>query len=73
MHWFDHYATGFGGLGMILFWIVSFVLLFLAIRHVLRDKAPQRGRTALQILEERYASGEIEREDYLQRRSDLER
>lgn len=28
-------------------------------------------KTSLQILDERYARGEIEREDYLQRRQDL--
>jgi putative membrane protein len=30
-----------------------------------------QGRTPLDILEERYARGEIDREDYLQRRKDL--
>jgi putative membrane protein len=30
------------------------------------------GRRALEILEERYARGEIQREEYLQKRRDLE-
>ena len=34
-------------------------------------RAALQGRTPLDILEERYARGEIDREDYLQRRKDL--
>lgn len=37
------------------------------------DRVSERtGRRALEILEERYARGEIQREEYLQKRRDLE-
>lgn len=72
MYGFDHFGMGAGGLGMLLIWLVPLVLLFLLFRHLAGDKKKRRRETALEILEERYARGEIEREEYLQRRADLE-
>lgn len=71
MYGFDHFGMGFGGLGMVLVWAVPFILLVLVIRHFLGDKGARRGKSALDILEARYARGEIDREEYLKRRSDL--
>lgn len=75
MYGIDHFGMGFGGLGMIVVWVVPFILLFLllflAIRYFLGDKGEGRGKSALEILEERYARGEIEREEFLKRRADL--
>ncbi|MCP5279722.1 MAG: SHOCT domain-containing protein [Thiobacillus sp.] len=72
MYGFDHYGMGWGGgLGMILVWVVPLILLFLVIRYFLGDKGEGRSRSALEILEERYARGEVDREEYLKRRADL--
>ena len=69
---------GFGGVFMILFWI----LVILAIAALVRWLAVPGGpsvtgggdrKRALEVLEERYARGEIDREEYLQKREDLER
>lgn len=62
---------GLGGLGMILIWIVPLILLFLLLARLYGRKDVRREKTALDILEERYARGEIEREEYLARRTDL--
>ena len=56
---------------MILIWLVPVVLIALAIRHVVRDRDGKPGRTALDILEGRYARGEIDRDEFLKRRDDL--
>lgn len=72
MYGFDHFGMGLGGFFMILIWVMPLVLLFLAIRYFLGDKEGHRRRNALEILEERYARGEIDREEYLNRRADLE-
>lgn len=68
----------FGGIWMILSWIV-FLLLIIALLKYLFSK-PQGGshpasrpgeKTAIDLLKEAYALGEISREEYLQKRDDL--
>ncbi|MDP2432607.1 MAG: SHOCT domain-containing protein [Pseudomonadota bacterium] len=71
MYGYDHLGMGLGGLGMILVWIVPLLLLVLLFRRYFSDGAAPRDKTALEILEERYARGEIDHEDYQKRRADL--
>jgi putative membrane protein len=66
-----------GGLLMLLFWGGVIALTFFAIRALAR---PERGpdqsayprATPLEILQQRYARGEITREQYTEMRRDLE-
>ncbi len=68
-----------GGLMMLLFWAVVIALAFFAIRAVIRSGGRSSGTTQsinrnqapLDILKERYARGEITREEYMNMRSDL--
>ena len=71
---------GFGWLGMIFVWLVPLVLVFLGIKFLMSDggrgagNAPsgsEQASRALAILEERYARGEINREEFLQKRNDI--
>lgn len=58
------------------FWVALVVLLvWLVVSATRRSQHPPSGvgRRALGILDERYARGEIDREEYLARRADLER
>jgi putative membrane protein len=81
MGW-DHMggAYGFGWVGigmftMILFWIlviVAIVALWRGISRPPQSPAQTPAKTALQLLEERYARGEIGREEFVQKRDDLE-
>ncbi len=84
MYWMHGFGLGglfFGGLLMLLFWVVVIVLAVLAIRAFTRSGA---GRTAgpvtatgpasdqaLEILRERYARGEITQAEYDNMRRDL--
>lgn len=72
MYGFDHFGMGLGGLGMILVWVVPLILLILVVRHFRVDKGKGRSTSALEILDGRYARGEIDREEYVKRRADLE-
>ena len=47
------------------------LLVALVILYGIRDRNEKPERTALDILEARYARGEIEREEFLKRRADL--
>lgn len=71
------WGWGFGWIWMILLWLVPILLVLVAIKYLFGGK----GRTgmggrgdddrALSILEEKYARGEIDRDEFLQKRDDL--
>lgn len=63
----------FGGIGMLLFWGLIIVLFVVLVGSVMR-RAPRDSRsgpTALDILQERYAKGEIDKNEYEERRKTL--
>ncbi len=79
---FDGYGYGgpgfFGmGFGMLLFWGLLVVGLVVLVRWLAgtgsnrRDTDPSPNATALEILAQRYARGEIDRTEYEQKRRDL--
>ena len=72
----------FGGLLMVLFWGALIALAFFAVRAILRSSQNRAGSQAitlsgpgpsraLEILQERYARGEITRAEYEELRRDL--
>jgi putative membrane protein len=61
---------GFGGL-MWLFWILLAVVVVWLVRSVASDTSRNRTKTALEILEERYALGEIDSEEFERKKRDL--
>lgn len=65
---FEHYGMGWG---MILVWLVPILLVALVILYGIRGRNGNPGQTALDILDARYARGEIDRDEFLKRRNDL--
>ena len=71
-------GMGFGGPLMLLFWILLIVGVVLLVRWLVtggtaRPTQPDPPRNgALDLLRERYARGEIERDEFEQKRRDLE-
>jgi len=66
---------GFGGFGMVLIWVLVIVAVVALVTMLVRAGSA-RGRaaapsSALQILEERYARGEIDSVEYERKRQDL--
>lgn len=72
-------GMGWGWLGMILFWLIPILLVLGAIKYLFpgisRLNAGSRDdrNKALEVLEERYARGEMDRETFLKMRDDLKR
>lgn len=67
-------GMGFGMIGMSLFWILLVIALVALVRGMWGSgNPPESGqrRTALDILKERYARGEIERDEFEQKKRDL--
>lgn len=64
---------GFGGGFMWLFWIILIVAVLWAIRVASgkQGASTEKPKTAMEILNERYAKGEIDREEFEQKRKDL--
>lgn len=69
-------GMGMGRIGMAAFWILIIVLIFALVGRMLGfgcdgrpDKRPEK--TPLDIIQERYAAGEIQREEYEQKKRDL--
>ncbi len=60
---------------MLLFWVLVAVGIVVFVKWLVGQLSPgrdARGETALEILQERYARGEIDREEYEQKKRDLE-
>lgn len=71
---------GFGGIFMILFWVVIIVVAVIVVRQLVQGQgsgtaAPreQPPRDPLEILRDRYARGEIGTEEFEERRKVLEK
>jgi putative membrane protein len=73
--WGMHPMWGVWGLGMTLmmlvFWGVVITALVLAIRWMARQTAGPRPDAALEILRQRYARGEIDKNEFEARKRDL--
>ncbi len=73
----DGWWWGFGMLHMVLYWGVVILAIALLVKWLFgrAGGAPsvrQSDKTALDILKERYARGEIQKEEFDQKRRDLE-
>jgi putative membrane protein len=68
-----HEWHGFGGGVMWIFWILLAVVILWAVKTSTGSKtnSADKQKSALDILKERYAKGEIERDEFEQKRRDL--
>ena len=74
-HDMSQWGMGFGWVFMLLFWVLVVVGIAAVIKLLIGT--PRSGdtpppKTARQVLEERYARGEIDREEFEQKKRDLE-
>lgn len=71
---YGFHGWGLGWIFMILLWSVLILGIVALIRWLSSSpSAPPSGKTALDILEERYARGDIEKEEFEQKKRDLTR
>jgi putative membrane protein len=69
------WGMGFGMLFMLLFWVLVILGIAALIRWMTTQSSPGRGtreKSPLNILQERYARGEIDKEEYEQKKRDLQ-
>ena len=65
----DGFGMGGGFLG--LFWITLLVLVVVWVFRAAGSRDRSTQKSALELLQERYARGEIDREEFIQKRKDL--
>jgi putative membrane protein len=68
---FGGWGMGFGWVFMLLFWAAIILAIAALAKWLLGAGGRPSDKTALQILEERYARGEIGREEFEQKKRDL--
>ena len=71
------FGVHFGGFFHLIFWVVCLTLIFALFRTLFANNQRNTAKTgnsssALTTLEERYASGEISQEEFLEKKKDLE-
>jgi putative membrane protein len=72
---YSGWGMGFGMVFMLLFWVLVILGIAALIRWLMTQSSPSRGsrdKSPLEIVQERYARGEINREEYEQKKQDLE-
>ncbi len=70
------YSEGYGwmGIGMWLFWIILIVIILLIVKAVASNNSALTSKqSAIEILKERYARGEIDEEEFTRRKRELEK
>ena len=78
---YEGYGMGWHGLewiGMALFMLIPILLVLAILKYLIggrRARPPEGGKNpdALALLDERYARGEMDRDEYLQKLDDLKR
>lgn len=71
----DGFGMGIGGGFMWLLWLLLLLVVFWYLKSVFsgRDSPGKTQKSALEILQERYARGEIDRDEFEQKKKDLTR
>ena len=73
-HMFGWGGPMFGGIGMLFWWIVLFVIVVIGARFFWRGGSARPsgpGSSALDILKERYVKGEISKQEFEEHRATL--
>jgi len=74
MYGMDHGVWMLGGwMVMLALWLLPFIFIFFAMKLFFGQYKATAGKSALEILDKEYAGGKISRDEFLQKRDDLQK
>lgn len=60
-----------GGIFMVLFWVLVIIGIIYLVKYLSQNQNKKQDKTPQDILKERYAKGEIDKEEFDKRKKDL--
>ena len=65
------WGWGMGGIGMLVYWVLLALVFALLVKYA-TGSGREKDKSGLDIIKQRYARGEINREEFEQKKRDLE-
>jgi putative membrane protein len=66
------WGWGMGGIGMLVYWLLLALFFALLVKYA-TGSGREKDKSVLDIIEKRYARGEIDREEFEQKKRDLQK